>query len=284
MRKTLSIRMVDTLLRSKSQLGDEAQRRIQSFIHSQQLEDGSFIDKNGQSDLYYTAFGWLLCRVFGVAIPRKAALAFLNAQVARELDLVHYAAYHRCCLLKGWHPFKKDAIPYKKNAILFEGFPHGDAEAPYSLFVRLSLVEDTGKRVAEPKEWLDALHDYQTPDGGYSNQKDGTTATVNATAAALCVLKQLKSPEADAAAHFLLCRQHTSGGYAASPDAPLPDLLSTATALFALHINGHKPETPARAFIEAHWNERTGGFSATLFDESSDIEYMFYGLLALGTL
>lgn len=290
MKQTLSIRMANALSQGKTRLSMEAQQRIQTFIQSQQLDNGSFKDKNGQPDLYYTAFGWLLCYVFNQPLPRVAARNYLNAQPAESLDLVHYAAFLRCRLL--YRLLTRHHLLATLSTALFpapvkldtvNGYPHKDPQAPYSLFLRLSLLEDAGKP-ALPKEWLQPLHTYRTPDGGYSNLKGSTTATINATAAALCVLEQSKSDEASATARFLLSRQHASGGFAASPDAPLPDLLSTATALFALHLCGAKPNASARDFIEAHWNEHTGGFSATLFDETSDIEYTFYGLLALGTL
>lgn len=263
------------------------------------------MDKNGCPDVYYTAFGWLLCYVFGIPLPRATARNYLKTLPTENMDLVHYGAYIRCWLLYRlltqhrltfrlstvlFPPsIKKVAIPTKKEAISTKRmpslyYPHDDAEAPYSLFVLLSLLEDAGKRIRNPKEWLQTLRTYQTQDSGYSNLKESTTASINATAAALCILGQLKSHEASTTARYLLNQQHESSGFSASQGGPLPDLLSTATTLFALHANGLKPNTQPRDFIEAHWNEHTGGFSATLFDETSDVEYTFYGLLALGSL
>ena len=48
---------------------------------------------------------------------------------------------------------------------------------------------------------------------------------------------------------------------------------------------GHyaKPLYDASDFITSHWLEN-GGFGATLIDVESDVEYVFYGLLALGAL
>ncbi|KAA6313583.1 hypothetical protein EZS27_035667, partial [termite gut metagenome] len=63
---------------------------------------------------------------------------------------------------------------------------------------------------------------------------------------------------------------------------PLPDILTTATALFVLRCYGVEPRIRPDSFIEAHWLE-SGGFSPTILEEISDIEYTFYGLLALGT-
>ena len=79
---------------------------------------------------------------------------------------------------------------------------------------------------------------------------------------------------------WLLKRQDVTGGFYSSEDAPIPDLLTTAVALFTLRLIGEKPRS-ASDFIEAHWLDN-GSFAPTIYDEYSDVEYMFYGLLALG--
>lgn len=81
----------------------------------------------------------------------------------------------------------------------------------------------------------------------------------------------------------LLSMQHDSGGFKAHEHSVMPDLLSTAVASFALCSHEISPKIDMHSFIEAHWLEN-GGFVATLLDERSDVEYMFYGLLALGCL
>ena len=76
-------------------------------------------------------------------------------------------------------------------------------------------------------------------------------------------------------------RQDETGGFFASEVAPVPDLLSTAVAVFTLRLIDERPRLAAR-FIEAHWLDM-GSFAPTLLDEYSDVEYLFYGLLALGS-
>ena len=89
-------------------------------------------------------------------------------------------------------------------------------------------------------------------------------------------------------------RQDESGGFRATDEAPVPDLLSTAVALFTLRLLGTEYNCPltivhcpllrdASDFIHAHWLD-SGGFTPTVFDNYSDVEYVFYGLLALGSL
>ena len=114
------------------------------------------------------------------------------------------------------------------------------------------------------------------------NVSDGHSATTNATTAALSVLGQISQVKHEKAITYLKSMQDLSGGFKAAPSAPVPDLLSTATALFVLKSYKEKPSYPALEFIEAHWAE-SGGFIATLLDDKSDVEYCFYGLLAIGS-
>jgi hypothetical protein len=70
------------------------------------------------------------------------------------------------------------------------------------------------------------------------------------------------------------------------PEAPLPDLLSTATALHALaglHADIANVREPCLDFLDTLWSSR-GGFLGHWADDAVDCEYTYYGLLALGHL
>lgn len=81
---------------------------------------------------------------------------------------------------------------------------------------------------------------------------------------------------------WLRARQDETGGFHATDEAPIPDLLSTAVALFTLRLVGAEVRD-ATDFIHAHWLDN-GGFAPTVLDDYSDVEYVFYGLLALGSI
>lgn len=108
------------------------------------------------------------------------------------------------------------------------------------------------------------------------------TMMTNATCCTLAMQHQMGQTCDAGLVEWLLQRQHETGGFSASELAPIPDMLSTAVALFTLQLIGRKPHRAAVDFIEAHWLEK-GGFAPTLFDEYSDVEYVFYGLLAMGS-
>jgi prenyltransferase beta subunit len=71
------------------------------------------------------------------------------------------------------------------------------------------------------------------------------------------------------------------------PAAPLPDLLSTATALHALAALDRRIPSALHErcmdFIDTLWTAE-GGFHGHWADDHIDAEYTYYGLLALGHL
>lgn len=167
-----------------------------------------------------------------------------------------------------------------ENIQRYSGLPHNDPLSPYTQFIRLCLLEDNRHPIRHKKEIITSLSRYRVPTGGYMNTTDGLTATTNATAAALAVTGQLAGYQNNADVRYLQSLQKSSGGFCAAEATPVPDLLSTATALFVLNSYGLPPKHDASDFIEAHWLD-SGGFSATLLENKSDVEYTFYGLLAL---
>ena len=105
--------------------------------------------------------------------------------------------------------------------------------------------------------------------------------TSTATCCILAMLHQTGEALDTSLISWLKERQDETGGFRASEVAPVPDLLSTAVALFTLRLIGEHTQSATR-FIEAHWSDM-GSFVPTLLDEYSDVEYLFYGLLALGS-
>lgn len=105
--------------------------------------------------------------------------------------------------------------------------------------------------------------------------------TTNAVCCILAMQHQMGKPLDAASVSWLQQRQDETGGFHASEEAPIPDLLSTAVGLFTLRLIGVAAKD-ASQFIQAHWMDN-GGFAPTLYDDYSDVEYVFYGLLALGS-
>ena len=262
---------------------------VRQFVLSQQLPDSSFMNKNGQSDLYYTAFGWMLIYILDIQTDPEKMRAYLKKQVVNEWDLIHNAARIRCWLLtelikRGRFHFLITYLFNQKYGDKAAGLKFNDSEfnTPYELYIRLSMLEDSSRKQINRKKMLSDPALFQLPEGGYSNRLYNASCATNATSAALMVYGQLEGYNNPEQTDFLCKQQHASGGFCAAQNAPVPDLLSTATVLFTLYNYGIKPAVDPLDFIDAHWHE-SGGFTATLLDDHCDVEYTFYGLLALGT-
>lgn len=290
MKDTISIRLLNTIQRGKELLSKETLPLIIGFVESQRMPDDSFMDKSGKTDIYYTFFGWMLSFVLGIKLDTDKTAGYLKKQDVKSMDLIHYAAYMRCRMLQSLlegkninlllnYLFKTSVRPLEE----ISGVPHDNPESPYTQYIWHSLLEDCGQPVKNKSAILESLKAYRVPDGGYSNLPKSNSAATNATAAALVLIGQLDGFKQNDDTIYLQNIQNESGGFAATESSPIPDLLSTATALFALRCNEVQPKRSPADFIDAHWLE-CGGFSATLLEENSDVEYTFYGLLALGTL
>ncbi len=291
MTDSITIKLLKTLQRGYDALGEQAKQLMADFIISQRSADGGFVNKQGESDLYYTAFGTLLQYIFNIKFSAEELNDYLDKIDAEGLDLIHYAAYMRCRLLASIAEKTKLGAALKmlsrkeiREQQSFDVWPNNDKNSPYSRFIWLSLLEDTRNDKDSSTENVSALEEYTVTSGGFSNMKGQTIASANATSAALMVIGQLDGyDKGSQGIAYLLKSQLPSGGFKAADNTHMPDLLSTATALFTLRCYGVQPRYSAQEFVEAHWLDN-GGFGATILDSSSDVEYLFYGLLALGTL
>jgi len=156
----------------------------------------------------------------------------------------------------------------------------------YACFLALAAYQDLGLLPPDSPRLVQSLKWLETPDGAWTNERAVKIGATNSTAAAATLLRQLSIPVAPVVGDWLLERYHPAGGFLAAPTAPLPDLLSTATALHALagleRGFGHLKES-CLDFIDTLWTNE-GAFHGHWGDELLDCEYTYYGLLALGHL
>lgn len=275
-------------------LGDSAPL-VRDFIESRRNADGGFNDRAGASDLYYTVFGIDGLIALQADLPLESLTAYLRSFGNGEsLDPVHLA-----CLARGWGampPAIRAQAPADAILAILEahraadggyhpsrGAKHGTV---YGCFLAWGAYQDLGQEMPEPERILDCLDRLKAADGGYSNQDDMPFGLTPATAAAATLLRQLGQRVDPAVPEWLLARCAAEGGFFALPDAPLPDLLSTATALHALagmHADLDKITEPCLDFVDSLWTNR-GSFYGHWGDDQLDCEYTYYGLLALGHL
>ena len=167
-------------------------------------------------------------------------------------------------------------------AVLAYDAAHGSA---YHAFLAMGAYQDLGTMPPAPDRIAASLAALQSADGAFANDPGRPHGSTPATAAAVTLIRHLDMPASPALADWLLARCH-DGGFFASPDAPVPDLLSTATALHALsslHASIDGIREGCLDFVDSLWTSQ-GAFYGTWADDVPDCEYTFYGLLALGHL
>jgi prenyltransferase beta subunit len=257
-------------------LGDSA-ALVADFLKSQQV-DGAFVDRSSAPDLYYTVFGFESLRALSSELPVESATEYLQSFACDGLDLVHLSSLVRCWANVARTPPPEFATAAHARLARFQ------SRNIYESFLLLGAFQDL--RLEPPPEIPRVVEMLRATDGAYANHRGAARGLTSATAAAIGILRQFgESPSADLG-HWLLARRHSSGGFFASPDAPLPDLLSTATALHALaslQVPLDSVREPALDFVDSLLTNR-GGFFGSWADDVLDCEYTYYGLLALGHL
>ncbi len=304
---SLRLQMLQIARVAQKALGDSA-GLVRDFLLRQITPGGGGADRAGRPDLYYTIFVLAALDALQAEIPKTRVEPFVSGFGNGEnLDFVHLGALARCWSAIGGtgapphgqaadppekHAFHPDAILARLEKFrtadggydVKPGAQHGNA---YGCFVALGAYQDLAREIPEPLRMVQCLKFLETPDGAWGNVRGMRKGTVPATAAAITLLHQLGMPISDAAGDWLLAQIHTDGGWLAVPGAPLPDLLSTATAMHALSCLD-RPLTDAQRekcldFVDTLWSAE-GGFHGHWADDALDAEYTFYGLLALGHL
>lgn len=278
-------------------LGDSADL-VRAFLASQQNADGGFKDRSGGSDLYYTVFGLEGLLALQAPLPAARVIPYLERFGAGEsLDFVHL-----CCLVRCWAALGSEYVAQRgsvwADAVaarleifrakdggfnILAGSPFGTA---YGGFLGGAAYQDLGRPMPDGLRLVQSLKFLETPDGAWANERGVKAGATNSTAAMVTLLLRLGMPVAPAVGDWLLRAAHREGGFVAAPGAPIPDLLSTATALHALaglERDFSALKDPCLDFIDTLWTNE-GGFHGHWGDDSLDCEYTYYGLLALGHL
>lgn len=274
-------------------LGESADL-VNEFLLSRRNPDGGFVDRTGKSDLYYTIFGLEGLAALHAEIPSEKVIRFLDSFGDGEgLDFVHL-----CCLAGCWATAGGLGEPKIRASLLRriaeyrtgDGGFNADKSSPfgtaYGAFLAMGAYQDLGEKMSDPLRLVQSLKFLETPDGGWSNERSMKTGGTNSTAAAVTVLRQLQVPISQSVGDWLLAQAHPQGGFKAMPQAPIPDLLSTATALHALaglEVSFEPLKESCLDFIDSLWTN-DGAFHGNWTDDFLDCEYTFYGLLALGHL
>jgi hypothetical protein len=295
--------LVDFARQSVRLISPDGAAHIAEFLRTACDDAGVFIDRAGNPDLYYSGFGLDALLALGAG-PRHSE--GLRAFVQRVLDTPSPSFVDCASALRCLHALSRADGDPPGDAVLRAqaldvivrhrsadgGYNHeregAEQGTVYAAYLADQAHRDTGMPWSQAAEALASLEPLRTADGGYTNHPDAQQGTTPATAAAVVLFSRAGEQDRarQACAYLATCRD-PAGGYRVTPSAPLPDLLSTATALYAealaLPLAAPPAMRPNLAFIESLWGD-DGGFRGHARDDGADVEYTFYGLLALGAL
>ncbi len=247
-------RLLQAAACSRRFLEEDSRDKMADFILARQNPDGGFRGRGADSDLYYTIFAVASLKALGNPVPIFKVWKYVRSfGMGDGLDLVHLV-----CLIQ-----LRTAFPIwgTTRRRLFKRLEKHRAESAYNHFFKLLVEEGSGQ------------------DDSVQVSLDAPTTQL---AAAVLVNRQNDKTTKEA----LLSRFTESGGFAPTDKIAVPDLLSTATALFALVSMGTNLDSiqqPCFKYAESLWRD-SGGFAGHVADEFEDVEYTFYALLAMGCL
>ena len=289
---TLRLEMLQVARLAPRALGDAAEL-VAAFVQRQWNANGGVRDRAGVSDLYYTVFGLECLQALQRPVPDSLRAYLATFADGQALDFVH-----RCCLARGWAICgmadfaERPALTTMLNGQRshdggFATKPDEEHGSTYAAYLALGALQDLGAPLPPAADVLPALAGLRATDGGYANHPSAPQGTTPATVSAVMALHAYGQRADRTTAQWLRARQLPDGGFLAHPQAPMPDLLSTATALHALACleESLSPERTDAGldFVDSLWTN-DGAFHGHWAEDLLDVEYTYYGLLALGHL
>jgi geranylgeranyl transferase type-2 subunit beta len=153
----------------------------------------------------------------------------------------------------------------------------------YTTFLTAIFYELLGEPERSRTIHVEPILKRQRSDGGFVElpplQYSGTNPT--AAAVGLLTLLEVPLPEKQKTVDFFCRCQQPAGGFQAHARIPLPDLLSSFSAIMSLYdldAAEHVNSSALRNFV-ASLRSPDGGFFGMLPDQQSDVEYTFYGMV-----
>lgn len=292
---SLRLQLLQVARRAPRLLADSTSL-VREFYRRQFNADGAACDRAGHPDLYYTIFAIAGAQALDAPVPLDRTASWLRAFGGGDgLDFVHLGALARC-----WAAIGLELMPagvdrrllarietFRKPDGGYEGDAAREHGTAYGAFVALGAYQDLRHTPPRGLDLVRSLKRLETSDGVWNNAPGMTSGALNATAGAVVLIRHLGLAVDPSVGDWLLAQQHVSGGFLAVPGAPIPDLLSTATALHALACMERRIDSGAHErcldFLDTLWSAE-GGFHGQWADDFLDAEYTFYGLLALGHL
>lgn len=274
-------------------LDEEGREEVLQFLVSQQNPDGGFQDRGGRSDLYYSLFGVLMLRATEKEtedrrreteepLPEQEAvkgmIQKLNQFVVSQQNSEVPGFIEKCCLVLLQKELKTERNSQIK-ALISLGKSFWKERLSINMSYRSFVLFLT----------LDAVLPFHSLlKSGAKRILARTTVDQNAPCsevAAKVFLQKMLSENGSEDLELLKSYVCETGGFRAFHHVDQPDMLSTAVALYALNYSGSDLRLLKPACLDfIQHNFVDGAFLSGDGDRTMDVEYTFYGLLALGVL
>lgn len=259
------------LVKAFAILNPTIREEINAFLQQNISSEGGFVNREGKPDLYYSLFGFFILRAFGMTKEQKAMHDFIlkAAPVAEPPKPEFFAG---TILIGALLPHDQTTGVLK--ATLRRYLFSTDQCSDYQIFMGMLAFFYLKDYTSLSR--LIFLH---------KNHGSEVKNLPSSILAASMVLAKLRGKNSMTYERELMTFYNKTGGFKALKNAPLPDLLSTAVSLYALSFCGADTRLimpDCIEFVEQLYQD--GGFCATVLDDETDVEYLFYGLLALGSL
>ncbi len=276
------------------------------FLASCQRSDGGFAGREGESDLYYTAFalrGLAITGALQLDVCERAAV-FVRQQAGMPVNIIDFVSLlYAVRLIQAaggpdmWGEQQTDLADAVAAALEAHRSPDGGYAkkagaamgSTYHTFLAALVYGMIQRPLPEPDRIASFLKNRLRDDGGFVELPVMKRSGANPTAAAVALAGMLDAAASltrGAADALAALQSPVEGGFHANRSAPAADLLSTFTALLTLEELGAMDRAnrdAARRFVESLATP-SGGFRAGAWDDQPDVEYTFYGLGSLALL
>ena len=293
-RASFRLEMLQVARLAPKLLGESADL-VAGFLSAHLDPSGGFVNRGGKPDLYYTVFGLEAMMALHREPPKEQIGSWLRTlAVGEDLDFIHLCSLARVAASLGGDVFS--AEEREKMVSLLATFRTADGGfhvsrgsktgSAYGALIAHGAYDDLGVPCPEEDRLLQSVLALQLEDGSFANEQGIPQGTSTTTAAAVTLCRHLNHPLSGQTGAWLLQCFHPGGGFLAIPQAPLPDLLSTAVVLHALdglEVSFAGQREMCLDFVDSLWSAE-GGFHGHWADDDLDCEYTYYGLLALGHL
>jgi geranylgeranyl transferase type-2 subunit beta len=284
---------------------DPALRHRQAgYLLGCQNADGGWSGREGDSDLYYSAFALRSLAVLdalSLEVCDRAA-RFLRGCLTRQASVVDFFSLLYACLLiqaSGGPDVLDDSPPDwpDRVAMTLEGFrlpdggykktAEGVSSSTYHTFLVALCYQMLNRPLPDQAGIVRFVAERRRDDGGFVEVPAARRSGTNPTAAAVGLL-EMTGPEGaalldqlrDGVAELLVESVSDEGGIRANPRVPLADLLSTFTGAWTLAQIDRADRIDQAALLRyvRELERGEGGFHAGFWDAGHDVEYTFYGL------